>query len=146
MRIGLVSYEYPPQRGLGGVGTYTYRLAGALGRRGYEVVVLSGPGRGVQIEQPNVTVHRLAARYEPQLPLAGLRWMYWKVLAEFLQRSNPIVWHWLRWDMASAAALREIHAETPLDVVEAPEHAANGLPAGMAGRWPLVLRTHGPWD
>jgi len=43
MRIGLVSYEYPPQRGLGGVGTYTFRLAGALGKAGHEVIVLAGP-------------------------------------------------------------------------------------------------------
>ena len=41
MRIGLVSYEYPPQSGLGGVGTYTFRLAGALGRAGHDVIVLA---------------------------------------------------------------------------------------------------------
>ena len=43
MRLGLVSYEYPPQSGFGGVGTYVYRLAGALAKAGHEVVVLAGP-------------------------------------------------------------------------------------------------------
>ena len=37
MRIGLVTYEYPPQQGLGGVGTYMFRLAGALGRAADEL-------------------------------------------------------------------------------------------------------------
>ena len=41
MRVGLVSYEYPPQQGLGGVGTYMFRLAGALGRAGHEVHVIT---------------------------------------------------------------------------------------------------------
>ena len=43
MRIGLVSYEYPPQQGLVGVGTYMFRLAGTLGRAGHEVHVIAGP-------------------------------------------------------------------------------------------------------
>src|SRR3954463_2583628 len=78
MRIGLVSYEYPPQRGLGGVGTYTFRLAGALGRAGHQVVVLAGPTEDVDTPQPNVTLHRIPARYEPALNFRGLRFLYWR--------------------------------------------------------------------
>ena len=146
MRIGLVSYEYPPQKGLGGVGTYTQRLAGALGRAGHEVIVLAGPSEGTEIEQQNVTVHRIAARYDPPFTTRGARWLYWRVLVRLLERANPLVWHWLRWDLASRGALVEIHRQTPLDVVEAPEHAANGLCVGMDGRWPMAVRIHGPWD
>jgi glycosyltransferase involved in cell wall biosynthesis len=146
MRIGLVSYEYPPQKGLGGVGTYTQRLAGALGRAGHEVVVLAGPSEGSEIDQTNVTVHRIQARYDPPLATRGARWLYWRAFVPLLERANPMVWHWLRWDLASRGALAEIHQETPLDVIEAPEHAANGLCVGMDGRWPMVVRIHGPWD
>jgi glycosyltransferase involved in cell wall biosynthesis len=146
MRIGLVSYEYPPQRGLGGVGTYTFRLAGALGKAGNEVIVLAGPSEGAEFDQPNVTVHRLPARYDPPVNLRGVKFLYWKIFARLMESSNPIVWHWLRWDLASLPALAEIHRSTPLDVIEAPEHAANGLFTGLSRNWPMVLRVHGPWD
>ncbi|MDB5321897.1 MAG: glycosyl transferase group 1 [Phycisphaerales bacterium] len=146
MRIGLVSYEYPPQRGLGGVGTYTFRLAGALGRAGHEVIVLAGPTEEPDLEQPNVTIHRIAARYEPPLGFRGFRWLYWRVFATMMDKAHPLVWHWMRWNMASGDALLDIHRKTPLDVIEAPEHAANGLFCGRMRRWPLVVRVHGPWD
>lgn len=146
MRIGLVSYEYPPQNGFGGVGSYTYRLAGALGKAGHEVTVLAGPAVAPEWPQPNVTVHRLPARYDPPVAWRSLRWAYWHVLARLMQWANPMVWHWLRWDLASSGALLDIHRQTPLDVVEAPEHAANALMVSLKGVWPMVLRIHGPWD
>jgi glycosyltransferase involved in cell wall biosynthesis len=146
MRIGLVSYEYPPQRGLGGVGTYTFRLAGALGRAGHQVVVLAGPTEEKDIEQPNVTIRRIPARYEPPLGISAFRWLYWRVFATMMNKAHPLVWHWMRWNMASGDALLDIHRKTPLDVIEAPEHAANGLFVGRSHHWPMVVRVHGPWD
>jgi glycosyltransferase involved in cell wall biosynthesis len=146
MRIGLVSYEYPPQSGFGGVGTYVYRLAGALGKAGHDVVVLAGPTDvGVEWPQSNVTLHRLGAYYDPPR-VPGLRAFWWRVLAPFLERHHRIVWHWLKWDLATGAALRRIDAQTPLDVLEAPEHAANGLVVGRQRRWPMIVRLHGAWD
>ena len=146
MRIGLVSYEYPPQSGFGGVGTYVYRLAGALGKAGHEVVVLAGP-TDVPEEWPqvNVTLHRIEAYWDPPC-IPGLRYLWWKVIAKYLERFHRIVWHWLKWNLASGPALARIHAATPLDVIEAPEHAANGLYAGWMRKWPMVIRLHGPWD
>jgi glycosyltransferase involved in cell wall biosynthesis len=146
MRIGLVSYEYPPQSGLGGVGTYTFRLAGALGRAGHQVVVLAGPREGNDIDQPNVTLHRIPARYEPTLDIRAFRFLYWRIFARMMDRANPLVWHWMRWNMAAPDALADIHRHTALDVVEAPEHAANGFFVGRTRRWPMVVRIHGPWD
>jgi glycogen synthase len=146
MRIGLVSYEYPPQSGFGGVGTYVYRLAGALGKAGHEVVVLAGPTDvGEESPQANVTLHRIDAYYNPPR-IPGLRALWWRVIARYLERHHRIVWHWLKWDLATRAALERIHRRTPLDVLEAPEHAANGLVVGRRRRWPLVVRLHGAWD
>src|SRR5438445_12951398 len=86
MRIGLVSYEYPPQSGFGGVGTYVYRLAGALGRAGHEVVVLAGPTDvGREWPQENVTLHRIEAYYDPPR-IPGLRLQWWRWMAEDLDR------------------------------------------------------------
>jgi glycosyltransferase involved in cell wall biosynthesis len=128
-----------------------FRLAGALGRAGHEVVVLAGPREGTDFPQPNVTIHRIPARFDPSPPLTGVslrgtRWLYWNVFARLMAAANPLVWHWLRWDLASGGALEEIHRQAPLDVIEAPEHAANGYFVGRTGIWPMVLRIHGPWD
>ena len=42
MKIGLLSYEYPPDTGFGGIGTYTWYHARALARLGHQVHVLAG--------------------------------------------------------------------------------------------------------
>jgi glycosyltransferase involved in cell wall biosynthesis len=146
MRIGLISYEYPPQSGFGGVGTYVYRLAGGLAKAGHEVIVLSGPTDApAEWPQPNVTLHRVQAWWDPPR-IPGLRWLWWRGVAQFMERHHKTVWHWLKWNLASPAALLRIHQSSPLDVLEAPEHAANGLMVGRLRRWPLVIRMHGPWD
>jgi glycosyltransferase involved in cell wall biosynthesis len=148
MRIGLVSCEYPPQLGLGGVGTYTFRLAEALGQAGCDVRVLCGPTETHMAEIPlkNVTVCRQTAYYDPPWRIPGLRFFWWRAVAPFMERANRTAWHWIKWNLASGAALQRIEDQTPLDVIEAPEHAANGLLVGSMRRWPTVIRLHGPWD
>jgi glycosyltransferase involved in cell wall biosynthesis len=146
MRIGLISYEYPPQQGLGGVGTYMFRLAGALGRVGHQVHVITGPSDRAPVEQPGVVIHRIAAEFNLRQSSRLVRWLYWQIIAHPLSRSNPMVWHWLKWNLASLEAIRRIDAAHRLDLVEAPEHAGNGWMAGLIHRWPLVLRMHCPWD
>ena len=42
MRIALLSYEYPPDTGFGGIGTYSYYHARALAKLGHEVHVIAG--------------------------------------------------------------------------------------------------------
>jgi glycosyltransferase involved in cell wall biosynthesis len=146
MRIGLVSYEYPPQQGLGGVGTYMFRLAGALGRAGHEVHVIAGPSDRSPVPQPNVTLHRIPAKFEIRTHNMALRWLYWQGLARFMAWMHPLIWHWIKWDLASHQAIKEIDAAYPLDLIEAPEHAANGWMAGTIHRWPIVMRMHCPWE
>ena len=146
MRIGLVSYEYPPQQGLGGVGTYMFRLADALGRAGHEVHVIAGPSDRSPVPQPNVQLHRIPARFEIRTKNAAVNWLYWRGLARVMAWMHPLIWHWIKWDLASYEALRAIDAATPLDLVECPEHAANGWMAGKLHRWPIVMRMHCPWE
>ena len=146
MRIGLVSYEYPPQQGLGGVGTYMFRLAGALGRAGHEVHVIAGPSDRSPVPQFNVRLHRIPAKFEIRTHNMALRWLYWQGLARFMAWMHPLIWHWIKWDLASHQAIKEIDAAHPLDLIEAPEHAANGWMAGTIHRWPIVMRMHCPWE
>jgi len=45
MRICLVSFEYPPETGWGGIGTQTRHKARGLAARGHDVQVISATGR-----------------------------------------------------------------------------------------------------
>jgi len=146
MRIGLVSYEYPPQQGLGGVGTYMFRLAGALGKAGHEVYVIAGPSDRAPVVQHNVHLRRIAAHYEISSTSRVVKWLYWRGFASLMSWAQPAIWHWIKWDLASLDALRALQAERPLDLIEAPEHAANGWMAGYLHAWPIVMRMHCPWE
>ena len=146
MRIGLVSYEYPPQQGLGGVGTYMFRLAGALGTAGHEVHVMAGPSDRTPVPQANVHLHRIPAQYEIDSSSRAVKWLYWRGFARLMAWVHPAIWHWLKWDLATLEALRELHAAHPLDIIEAPEHAGNAWMAGHIHAWPIVMRMHCPWE
>ena len=146
MRIGLVTYEYPPQQGLGGVGSYMFRLAGALGRAGHEVHVIAGPSHLATVEQPNVHLHRISAQHILRSGNRAVRWLYWRGFARAMNWMHPAIWHWLKWDMATFDAIEHLHSAHPFDLIEVPEHAANGWMAGRIHRWPIVMRIHCPWD
>src|SRR4051812_19298671 len=105
MRVGLISYEYPPQQGLGGVGTYNFRLAGALGRARHSVHVITGPSELPPVDQPNVTVHRVPAEFDPCDAPRAVRWCFWQLVGGPMSRANPAVWHWMRWNLASYRAI-----------------------------------------
>ena len=81
MRIGLVTYEYPPQQGLGGVGSYMFRLAGALGRAGHEVHVIAGPSDLQPVGQLNVSLHRIPAQHSLKDGNRAYHWLYWRGFA-----------------------------------------------------------------
>ena len=64
MRIALLSYEYPPETGFGGIGTYTWYQARAMAKLGHEVHVLAGSlqANGLSSrEEEGVRVHRYRA-------------------------------------------------------------------------------------
>jgi glycosyltransferase involved in cell wall biosynthesis len=146
MRIGLVTYEYPPQRGLGGVGTYMFRLAGALADAGHEVHVIAGPSHLPNTDQPNVTIHRIPAQHDIATRSRIARWLYWHAFAKLMDWIHPAIWHWLKWDLASFTAIRQLHKLHRFDLIEVPEHAANGWMAGKIHAWPIIVRIHCPWN
>jgi glycosyltransferase involved in cell wall biosynthesis len=131
MHVALVSQEYPPETAHGGIGSQTYLKAHGLASRGHEVQVIShstdsscrryldGKVRVTRIPGPDVRM--------------------------------PVVTESARWLLHSAdvaAALADLHAEAPLDLVDFPEYGAEGyvhiLNQGDWGRVPSVVHLHGP--
>ncbi|MEO2032399.1 MAG: hypothetical protein ABGZ35_09965 [Planctomycetaceae bacterium] len=49
MKIALLSHEFPPETGHGGIGTYTWYQARALAKLGAEVHVLAGASESTPI-------------------------------------------------------------------------------------------------
>ncbi|MBP9143735.1 MAG: glycosyltransferase family 4 protein [Thermoanaerobaculia bacterium] len=140
LRIGLLSYEYPPETGLGGIGTYTWTQAQALARAGHEVHVLAGsaaPGPKASAARRerdgDVTVWRDAA------PASARR------LGAVLGRLG---WWWSRNRLENGLRMRRllgrVAAREKLDLVEVPECGGEGL--FLPRRWETrkVVRFHSP--
>jgi glycogen(starch) synthase len=141
LRVALLSFEYPPETGFGGIGTYTWYQARALAKLGHEVHVLAGFPERVAWRtstQDGVTVHR----YRP-----GGAWM----LAARVP--GQLGWHWTRqrlenmWSMAEG--LKLIERGGAFDVIEMPECGAEGALMNRRAhkgrlQTPTVVRFHGP--
>jgi len=111
MKIAFISYEYPPDTGFGGIGTYTYQVAHMMLARGHEVEVFAGAGKvaGTASEE-GIMVHRLKPCQR-----GGFRQ---SVLEKFKERQCS-----LQFDIvegaehkAEAIALKKQFPETPLVV------------------------------
>lgn len=135
MRIGLISREYPPETGWGGIGTFTHHLANGLSELGHDVHVVSLCGTGKPLSAANVaskpTIHRVA----PRQMSAKLG---------FFNFCLPVTRPMIEETTSLWAKFLELHRQEPFDVVECPEHFAEGLMPALSRVVPLVIRLHTP--
>jgi glycosyltransferase involved in cell wall biosynthesis len=132
MRICLVSLEYPPETGWGGVGTQTWVKARGLARLGHDVHVLAcsaddRPGLRTATHD-GVTVHRV---HPPGY--------------EFPVYGKPL---WLvGYSLAVAGALHDLMERQRFDVLDFPEFGGEGFAYQLdRTRWnwaPVVVQIHG---
>jgi glycosyltransferase involved in cell wall biosynthesis len=134
MRICLISREYPPETGWGGIGTFTYHLANGLVKSEHDVHVVSLEGpRGITSPKNDSgpTVHRVHA--EQVADKEGLFNFCLPVTRPMLDETTAL------WKL-----FLKLHEETPFDIVECPEHFAEGLFPALVRVAPLVVRLHTP--
>ncbi len=131
MRICLVSQEYPPETGGGGIGTQTYLKAQGLSARGHEVHVVSASCDREErtYADGQAVIHRIA---EPQLPLPT---------------DEPST-YWLAYSTAVAQKLHVLTSQVPFDIIQFPEYAAEGF-VYQTATWryrtaQYVVQLHGP--
>ena len=134
MRIGLLSYEYPPETGFGGIGTYTRTQARALVRLGHEVHVLAGALRPAALAstiEDGVRVWRHRGRR--------------RLWARFLDSRRL---HWTRSRLENGIDMRRalggVLKQHDLDVIELPECGAEGLLLRRLLPGRRVIRLHSP--
>lgn len=131
LRIALVSQEYPPETGHGGIGRQTQLKARGLSSLGHEVIVVSAApdGRRSLRSDGGAEIIRIA---EGEVALPAL--------------TEPA--RWLARSTAVAAELAALDDADPLDLIDFPEWAAEGFVA-LVNRpdWrsvPTVIQLHGP--
>lgn len=129
--ICFISQEYPPDTGWGGIGSYTYEMAHALVNTGYRVTVIARAIVQEGLTDDNgVAVHRV---------LPSPTWERFRGL----WRVNHF-WPGFAW--SAMIRLREIHRQTPISVIEAPECRADGFFLRWWKRRPsLIIRLHTAW-
>ncbi|MFC2169803.1 glycosyltransferase family 4 protein [Acidobacteriota bacterium] len=136
MKIALLSFEYPPETGFGGIGTYTWYQAHALAKLGHNVHVLAGatePAHLKAYEQNGVKVFRSR--------IAGglMRWL--KQLGRYR------LW-WTKNRIENAFSMyrsfQTLRHEHEYDLVEMPECGAEGLLINNLTRMPTLIKLHSP--
>lgn len=135
MRVCLISREYPPETGWGGIGTFTHHLAHGLTALGHDVHVVSlstAKDHPALVEAPNQpTVHRV--------PADNLA-----VTLGFVNFCLPVTRPMLEETAGLWSKFLALHRAEPFDVLECPEHFAEGLLPSLVGIAPLVIRLHTP--
>lgn len=135
MDIALLSYEYPPETGFGGIGTYSYYHARALARLGHRVHVFAGSQkRGTyESEHDGVRVTRIK--------LEG--WLH-----RLLEPARTQRWWWFHNRVETAyalyVALRKAAEREHFDMVEAPECGGDAVAVGTMMDLPVAIRFHSP--
>src|SRR5579862_5392396 len=145
MKIGLISHQFPGTRG-GGIGSYVLEAAAALARGGHEVhlFTLSLPAdvRGVAAME-GVTLHEVAGLAE-RVEGDGGEGKLPAALAGAVESGGEGIYRLaLGWILCEA--VRQFQQEGGgLEVVEAPEYEALGLPLMLRpeGNLAVVTQTH----
>ncbi|MFM1873510.1 MAG: hypothetical protein RL398_2932 [Planctomycetota bacterium] len=135
MRIAILSYEYPPETGFGGIGTYAYYQARALAKLGHDVHVFAGSTKpGVfHSEHEGVKVTRIKREgcIHGMLDGARKKRAWW-----FQNRVTTAV--------DAYEAFAKAHAKKPFDFAEAPECGADAMITTTMLQVPTAIKFHSP--
>ncbi len=144
MVIGIISSEYPPETGFGGIGTYSRHIAEYLAKKEHRVTVFSRSTTDQTSATVinKVTVYRIPPRPYP-LPRSRIAYP----LRQWCTRLFPHTLIRLSWALAVAGTIKNICRTYPrFDVIEAPECGAEGLFISRHLTRKLIIRMHTPWE
>ena len=132
MRVCLISREYPPETGFGGIATFVRHLAHGLKENGHDVeVVCLAKETEKLVDDNGIKVHRVL----PYQLEGGL---------DAVNRCMPYSRYVLLATLGLWRKFYELHQEKPFDVAESPELLAESLYASVLRVVPLVIRLYTP--
>ena len=136
MRIGLLSFEYPPETGFGGIGTYTWYHARALARLGHEVHVIAG-----STSRAGLYTRRCDAVFVHRCRAIG-------AAMNAFQHLGRWGCHWTRLRLENAWSMYQtievLMRRHRFDILEMPECGAEGCLINSRIEAPTVVRFHSP--
>jgi glycogen(starch) synthase len=144
LNLLVVTGEYPPDTGYGGIGTYSKHMAESMAAIGCRVTVIARSTSSVEsISVVNgVTICRIALLPHP---LPSFRLAY--PLRQFAARYFPHSLNRLSWSLAVTKKITLMLKTMPrFDVIEAPECGAEGLFIFRSMCRCRVIRMHTPWE
>jgi len=132
MRICLLSREYPPETGWGGIATFAYHLAHGLREIGPDVEVVSlsndvDKGRN----DDGIRIHRVSQG-----------WAEGKFVA--LSMYLPTTRYVLLTSASLWRKFQELHSRDPFDVIDSPELLAEGIYPAVSRIAPRLVRLYTP--
>lgn len=132
MRVCLISREYPPETGWGGIATFTRHLAHGLRELDHQVEVISlAEGDAKIVNDDGVIVHRVKPFVIPgDLGAVSMCMPY----SRYVLKTTAALWQ----------KFLELHEANPFDVVDTPELLAEGLYPAVTRVAPLVIRLYTP--
>ncbi len=136
VNILILSQEFPPETGAGGVGVFSRTHAHALAQLGHTVHVLSSvvpPQTSYSYEQDGVMVHRLR-RWKFEVPLLRRLW----------HQTLPWTKHQWEYMVGITGEIRRLVRAHQIQIIEAPEIWSEGLLYSFVRQVPIVIRVHGP--
>ena len=136
LKIALLSFEYPPETGFGGIGTYTWYQARALVKLGHNVHVLAGATEPTQLrteEHDGVRVYRFRSN--------GL-------LMRNLYELEKRQLYWTKNRIENALSMyhsfKTLNRENRYDLIEMPECGAEGFLINNLIRTKTLIKLHSP--
>lgn len=135
MNIAILSYEYPPDTGFGGIGTYSYYQARGLARLGHRVHVIAGSLEdGIHHhEHDGVQVTRIKHEGWTHRLLGGARDARCWWFANRLQTA-----------FSAYTALHKVLDKEHIDIVEMPECGGDGILVTTQMQIPTAIKFHSP--
>lgn len=135
MNIAVLSYEYPPDTGFGGIGTYTYYHARALVKLGHSVHVFAGATRNGIFHEEHDGVRVTRVKKEG--------WLHQLLRPA---RSGRCFWFSNRMETANGVytAMRDALTRERFDIIESPECGADAAAVSLLLNVPLAVRFHSP--
>jgi len=132
MRICIISREYPPDTGFGGIATFAKHLAHGLKNLGHDVVVVAlAKDKAKVSDDDGITVHRVEG-YPFATKLGAVN------------RLAPYTKYVLQCCTALWDKFAELHDLEPFDVVDTPELLAEGIIPAITQAVPQVIRLYTP--
>ncbi|HKB15056.1 MAG TPA: glycosyltransferase, partial [Planctomycetota bacterium] len=139
----LITEEYPPETGWGGIATYNRNLAQGLAGAGHRVVVIAGtPGAPSETREGNIEIHRV--RFEPRHP--WVRSVYDRRIKPYLRTHALEFLRRFEFALAAYKRFRRLERQFPIHLVEAPEYYGSALLVQLRSATPVVVKCHTPTE